>query len=155
MDGVHCMAPAYIKASVAQSLERMGLATLDLLYIHNAAESQLPALGYDVFMARLQAALTACEELRREGKIRWYGLATWSCFRQPPPALTTEPSSDYYALPSSLYLSLAEVVAAAERAAGGAHHGFRFIQVSLIVMPCPPCPPCPTCCIAGSSFRTL
>jgi hypothetical protein len=48
------------------------------------------------------------------GKIVYYGLATWDCFRVPP----DHPS----------YLSLDEVVRLATKV-GGARHGFRFVQL--------------------------
>jgi hypothetical protein len=79
--GVHSMAPPFLAASLARSLSELGLASVDLLYLHNPAESQLAALGRDAFMARLRAAFGFCEEARRAGRIRAYGIASWSCFR--------------------------------------------------------------------------
>ena len=34
---------------------------VDVLYLHNAGEMQLPAVGREGFMERLRAAFTACE----------------------------------------------------------------------------------------------
>lgn len=79
--GVHSMAPPFLAASLHRSLAELGLAAVDLLYLHNPAESQLAALGRDAFMARLRAAFGFCEEARRAGRIRAYGIASWSCFR--------------------------------------------------------------------------
>jgi hypothetical protein len=53
-------------------------------------------------------------EARMLGKIVYYGLATWDCFRVPP----DHPS----------YLSLDEVVRLATKV-GGPRHGLRFIQL--------------------------
>jgi hypothetical protein len=52
--------------------------------------------------------------MRIDGKIQYYGLASWDCFRVPP----SHP----------LYVSLQEVVEVA-MAAGGKKHGFRAVQV--------------------------
>ncbi len=113
--GIHCMAPAYLEYQLDQSLENLGLETLDLLYLHNAAESQIPVIGHDAFMARLQAAFEFYERARAKNRIRYYGMATWSCFR-------VSPKQD------SEYLNLDAVVKLAERV-GGVDHGFRFIQL--------------------------
>jgi aryl-alcohol dehydrogenase-like predicted oxidoreductase len=54
------------------------------------------------------------EKYRSNNKIRYYGMATWTCFRVPPD--------------NKEYLSLEEVVRLAEKI-GGKGHGFRFIQL--------------------------
>lgn len=113
--GMHCMAPAYLEDQLSQSLSNLGLATLDLVYLHNAAESQLPEVGREEFMRRLRLAFEFYEKARADGRIRYYGMATWNCFRVEP-----EESGEY--------LSLQEVVALAT-SVGGESHGFRFIQL--------------------------
>eukprot|EP00878_Enallax_costatus_P038896 GHUV01044385.1.p1 GENE.GHUV01044385.1~~GHUV01044385.1.p1 ORF type:complete len:396 (+),score=75.04 GHUV01044385.1:591-1778(+) len=47
---VHCLTRACIRTSVTQSLEKLRIETLDLLYLHNAAEVQLRPLGKEPFM---------------------------------------------------------------------------------------------------------
>lgn len=113
--GMHCMAPAYLEDQLNQSLANLGLGTLDLIYLHNAAESQLPEVGREEFMHRLRLAFEFYEKARAEGRIRYYGMATWNCFRVEP-----EESDEY--------LSLEDVVGLAH-AVGGESHGFRFIQL--------------------------
>ena len=54
------------------------------------------------------------ERYRSNNKIRYYGMATWTCFRVPQD--------------NKEYLSLEEVVNLAEKI-GGKQHGFRFIQL--------------------------
>jgi aryl-alcohol dehydrogenase-like predicted oxidoreductase len=54
------------------------------------------------------------ERYRTQNKIRYYGMATWTCFRVPPT--------------SSEYLSLEQVVKCADSISGKGS-GFRFIQV--------------------------
>lgn len=41
----HCMHPAFLEQQLQSSLRHLGLETVDLMYIHNPAESQLPHLG--------------------------------------------------------------------------------------------------------------
>lgn len=113
--GMHCMAPNYLNDQLNISLANLGIQTLDLMYLHNAAESQLPEVGRVEFMRRLKLAFEFYETARADGRIRYYGLATWNCFRGNP-----EEASDY--------LSLETVVQLAETV-GGPDHGFRFIQL--------------------------
>jgi aryl-alcohol dehydrogenase-like predicted oxidoreductase len=113
--GMHCMAPAYLDDQLNQSLSNLGVQTLDLMYLHNAAESQIPEVGRAVFMERLKLAFEFYERARTENRIRYYGLATWNCFRVEP-----EESDEY--------LSLEAVVQLAE-SVGGQNHGFRFVQL--------------------------
>ena len=114
----HCIHPLCLEASLALSLERLNLESVDLFYLHNAAEMQLQELGREAFMQRLLLAFQFLEKAKAEGKIRHYGLATWSCFRVPP----TDPT----------YLPLAEVVKIAEAAAEGTRgHGLQYIQLPI------------------------
>jgi len=113
--GMHCMAPAYLNDQLNQSLSNLGLQTLDLMYLHNAAESQIPEIGLELFMQRLKLAFEFYEKARADGRIRYYGLATWNCFR-----VTPEESDE--ALNLETVLQLAESV-------GGGNHGFRFVQL--------------------------
>lgn len=112
--GIHCMSPKYLSDQLERSRKNLGLETIDLMYLHNAAESQLPVVGRPEFMHRLKAAFAFYEAARRENKIRYYGMATWNCFRvkQDHPE----------------YLALEEVIDLA-RTIGGDRHGFRFIQL--------------------------
>ena len=114
----HCMHPACLEASLNLSLQRLNLETVDLLYLHNAAEMQLQALGREVFMQRLLAAFEFLEKAKAEGTIRHYGLATWNCFRVPP----SDPS----------YLPLSEVLKIAEVAAQGTSgHALQYLQLPI------------------------
>ncbi len=114
--GSHCMTPSFLNHELNQSLKNLGLETLDLMYLHNAAESQLGEIGYSQFMNRLQTAFEFYEQARQENRIRYYGLATWNCFRAQP-----NQTADY--------LSLEAVVQIAESVGGKETHGFRFIQL--------------------------
>ncbi len=115
VEGSHCMSPSYLDDQLDRSLRNLGLETLDLMYLHNAAESQLPAVGRPEFYQRLMSAFTFYESAREENRIRHYGMATWSCFRSRPDN-------------EEEYMNLETVVEIA-RSIGGENHGFRYIQL--------------------------
>jgi aryl-alcohol dehydrogenase-like predicted oxidoreductase len=66
------------------------------------------------FMEMLAKAFELYEKYRSQDKLRYYGMATWTCFRVPAG--------------SSEHLSLEQCVKVAE-SVGGKGHGFRFIQL--------------------------
>ena len=111
--GAHCMTPRYLRDQLDRSRANLGLATLDVYYIHNP-ETQLSEVKRDEFMTRIRAAFAALEEAVAGGLIARYGTATWSGYRDDPGG------------PG--YLSLAELVAAA-RDVGGPDHHFKVIQL--------------------------
>jgi aryl-alcohol dehydrogenase-like predicted oxidoreductase len=112
--GYNVMNPGYIKRCIDKSLTNMHLDTIDLMYIHNAFESWHQDVDKQEFMDMLAKVFEVYEKYRSNNKIRYYGMATWTCFR-------VHPSSEEY-------LSLEEVVKLAHEI-GGNHHGFRFIQL--------------------------
>lgn len=65
-------------------------------------------------MEMLAKAFEMYEKYRANNKIRYYGMATWTCFRVPSE--------------SPEYLSLEQAVKCAE-GVGGKDHGFKFIQL--------------------------
>lgn len=118
--GSHCMTPAYLQHQLDQSLKNLGVSSVDVYYIHNP-ESQLGSISQDEFYDRLRRAFERLEQNRGEGKLRYYGVATWNGFRVP------ENSPQHHSL--TRMIELAGDV-------GGANHGFRFIQLPLnLAMP--------------------
>jgi aryl-alcohol dehydrogenase-like predicted oxidoreductase len=113
VDDCHAMSVSYLRDQVERSRANLGLETIDLLYLHNAPDAQLPVVGHDEFVRRLTEAFGLLEELRSTGRLGAYGLATWDCLRA--------------ARGSPGYLSLEEAVGVAREVAGD-HHGFRFVQ---------------------------
>jgi aryl-alcohol dehydrogenase-like predicted oxidoreductase len=111
--GAHCMTPRFLADQIDRSRENLGLATIDLYYLHNP-ESQLEAVDRDEFTRRLRAAFETFEAAVAAGKIARYGTATWNGYREPAG--------------SRGLLVLADVVAVA-REVGGADHHFRAIQL--------------------------
>ncbi|MGD0250562.1 MAG: aldo/keto reductase [Thermoplasmata archaeon] len=113
VDGCHAMSPSYLTDQLDRTLHNLGLATIDLLYLHNAPDAQIPVVGRDVFLERLEGAFRLYESFRENGRLVAYGLATWDCLR----ARRSDPG----------FLSLETAVRLA-RKVGGVEHGFRFVQ---------------------------
>lgn len=109
---VHCMTPAYLSQQIGVSLENLGLATIDVYYLHNP-ETQLNFVSPDEFRRRIRAAFERLEAEAADGRIRFYGVATWD-------GLLAETTDQDY-LPLSLLIDLAREV-------GGDNHRFRFLQ---------------------------
>lgn len=111
----HCMTPAYLQNQLDQSLKNLDVSTVDVYYIHNP-ESQLAYVSEAEFYHRLQSAFERLEENRKDGKLRYYGVATWNGFRVAPN------SPEYHSLERMVELA---------RQVGGQDHGFRFIQLPI------------------------
>jgi len=89
------------------------LECIDLIYIHNSVEGN-PEMSKETFLQKLKDVFEFYEQKRKDGKIRFYGMATWECFRV---------AEDH-----KMFLSLEKVVEIA-KSVGGNDHGFRFIQL--------------------------
>jgi aryl-alcohol dehydrogenase-like predicted oxidoreductase len=74
------MTPRYLSHQLAQSLRNMNLEAVDVYYVHNP-ETQLQVIARDEFDRRLRAAFEQLERERAEGRLRFYGAATWNGFR--------------------------------------------------------------------------
>jgi aryl-alcohol dehydrogenase-like predicted oxidoreductase len=107
--GMHSMAPDFLEHQIECSRSNLGVDTIDVFYLHNP-ETQLPHRTPAEFDAVLRAAFARLEQLAGQGKIRWYGAATWNGFRQ----------KDGLSLPHLVTLAIEE---------GGPEHHFRFIQL--------------------------
>jgi aryl-alcohol dehydrogenase-like predicted oxidoreductase len=118
--GSHCMTPAYLQHQLDQSLRNLGVACIDVYYVHNP-ESQLGHVSESEFYHRLERAFERLEQNRRQGKLSYYGVATWNGFRA--------------SASSGQHHSLSKMIEVA-RQTGGTDHGFRFIQLPLnLAMP--------------------
>ena len=112
--GYHCMTVPYLKDQLGRSLKNLGVDCIDLMYLHNAVEGQIKDITKEKFLENLHNAFEFYEQQRATGKIRFYGMATWECFR-----VSHE---------NPQYLSLQETWEMAKKV-GGENHGFRFIQL--------------------------
>jgi aryl-alcohol dehydrogenase-like predicted oxidoreductase len=113
VDGCHAMSVNYLRDQFERSRANLGLATIDLLYLHNAPDAQLVVVGREEFERRLRASFELYEQFRDAGTLGAYGLATWDCLR----AKRTDPG--YFAVEDALRVA---------RDVGGENHGFRFLQ---------------------------
>jgi aryl-alcohol dehydrogenase-like predicted oxidoreductase len=113
--GYNVLNPNFLKRCIDKSLANLHLATLDLVYVHNPFESWYEDVSREDFFQMLSKVFEAYEEYRTLNKIRYYGMATWTCFRVPPD--------------SKEYLSLEDITKTAEKVGGLGKHGFRFIQL--------------------------
>jgi aryl-alcohol dehydrogenase-like predicted oxidoreductase len=109
----HCIAPRFLADQLDRSRANLGVETIDVYFVHNP-ETQLGAVDQATFLARMRAAFELLEGAVRDGKIRWYGAATWTGFRQPATARE--------------HLSLPGLVGLAREVAGDGHH-FGMIQL--------------------------
>lgn len=120
VQGCHAMTPHYLEDQLARSLVNWGVETLDLYYLHNP-ETQLAEVSPQEFANRLRTAFQFLEKKVSEGKIRMYGMATWSGFRNAPE--------------NRDHLSLEDICILAREAGGGGHH-LKVVQLPInLVMP--------------------
>lgn len=111
--GCHVMSPKYLENQIEVSRQNLGVATLDVYYLHNP-ETQAAHVVRGEFTRRVHAAFSALEKAVSEGKIRMYGTATWNAYR------VGQDSRESLSLPD--LLRIAEEV-------GGKDHHFRAIQL--------------------------
>lgn len=111
--GCHAMTPKYLEDQLNRSLENLGVETIDIYYLHNP-ETQLGDVSRTEFLNRLRETFKWCEEKTAQGKIAFYGTATWNGYRVSPQAQD--------------YLSLEEIHCIAREIAGAEHH-FKVIQL--------------------------
>ena len=110
----HCMTPEYLSDQIDRSLKNLNVECIDLVYLHNAVEGQMKDVSHEQFMEKLEKVIRMYEEKRTRGTIRYYGMATWECFRVD----NGNPQ----------YLSLETIVNMA-REIGGENNGFKFVQL--------------------------
>jgi len=120
VSGGHCLTPRYLSDQIARSKRNLGLATLDVYYLHNP-EQQLDSVDRSKFHDVMRAAFTTLEEHVSDGSITTYGCATWQGFRTPPG--------------SRNHLALEDLVSLAREVGGDAHHfGVVQLPVNLAMM---------------------
>lgn len=111
--GCHAMTPKYLEDQLNRSLANLGLETVDIYYLHNP-ETQLGEVERPEFLDRTRKAFEWLESKVKEGKIKYYGTATWNGYRVAPQAQD--------------YLSLEELNCVAREVAGNDNH-FKVIQL--------------------------
>ncbi len=105
--------PDFLENQLDRSLSNLGVETIDIYYVHNP-EMQLTEVSSEELSRRLRAVFELLEKATSDGKIQYYGTATWGGYRQPPTAKS--------------FLSLESVISLA-REVGGEKHHCRFVQL--------------------------
>lgn len=116
----HCMHPNFLEDQLSRSLDNLGLETLDVYYLQNAVESQLPLIGEAKLWDRLAKAMEFFEKKVQENKIRSYGLATFLCFREKSES-------------EGLYFNLQKTVELAQKV-GGQNHNLKYVMMPINIM---------------------
>jgi aryl-alcohol dehydrogenase-like predicted oxidoreductase len=111
--GQHCLAPRFLADQIERSRRNLGLATLDVYYLHNP-EVQLDEVSRDEFRRRLRAAFEVLEAACAAGRLGAYGTATRGGYLRDPEVRD--------------HLALGELIPAA-RDAGGVDHHFRVVEL--------------------------
>ncbi|MBI2890416.1 MAG: aldo/keto reductase [Nitrospirae bacterium] len=83
--GCHCIAPGYLSHQIDVSRHNLGVETLDLYYLHNP-EQQLDEVDRSEFERGLARAFEVLERAADDGRVRFYGTATWNGYRADPSA---------------------------------------------------------------------
>jgi aryl-alcohol dehydrogenase-like predicted oxidoreductase len=107
--GMHSMAARFLADQIDRSRANLGVDTVDVFYLHNP-ETQLGFHTRAEFDDRVRRAFAELERQVEQGKIRWYGAATWDGLRK----------SDGLSLPRLFEIATE---------AGGPDHHFRFVQL--------------------------
>ncbi len=119
----HCIHPQFLATQLDASLERLGVARLDVLLLHNPEYFLIDAAARGVerdaavaaYRQRLRRAFAALEEHVAAGRIGWYGVSSNGFVVDP-----SDPS----------FTSMHDVVAEA-RAAGGDDHHLAVAQLPM------------------------
>ena len=120
VSGGHCLSPRYLADQIERSKRNLGLASLDIYYLHNP-EQQLDSIPREVFESIMRSAFSELEDQVRRGNVGCYGCATWNGFRIDPGARN--------------HLSLEQLTSIAVDVAGSKHH-FKAIQLPInLAMP--------------------
>lgn len=100
----------------------MNLECVDILFLQNPYEAQGPYNTDNVFFDRLTQAFECLEGLVAAGKIKHYGISTYSSLRTKP-------------IEHKMHLNLQKVARIAQQVAGKDNH-FGFVQAPMnVIMP--------------------
>jgi len=106
----HSLEPAFLEENLRASLGNLGIAQVDVFYLHNP-ETQWKPETPEEFYSQMRAAFVRCEEMASAGLLRFYGAATWDGFRAEKNAVSLH--------------RLVEIA----REIAGQRHRFRFVQL--------------------------
>ena len=128
----HCLHPEFLDDQLTGSLDRLGLATLDVCLLHNPeyflSDAKQRKLVVDAstldelqteFYRRLEQAFVYFEQQIDAGRIQYYGVSSNTSTTRPDDPEAT---------------SLSRMLEVAQRSAqqtGKSHHGFRVLQLPM------------------------
>lgn len=121
--GCHALSVEFLANQLATSRQNLGLATIDLYYLHNP-ETQLSIVESEELNERLGAAFAFMETQLERDAATAYGIATWDGLRRQPTApdsLALEPMTriagrGFSAVQAPLNLAMPEALAAPSQA---------------------------------------
>ncbi|MGH7652704.1 MAG: aldo/keto reductase [Gemmatimonadaceae bacterium] len=113
--GGHCLTPRYLDDQIRRSQRNLGLAFIDVYYLHNP-EQQLDVVPRPRFLKAMAEAFGFLEQQVQSGVIGCYGCSSWAGFRVAPEARN--------------HLSLEELFTIARQVGGKKHH-FTVIQAPI------------------------
>ena len=130
----HCLHPEFLEEQLTLSLDRLGLATLDVCLLHNPeyflSDAKNRKLSVDStsleelrieFYRRLQQAFVYFEGQVDAGRIQYYGVSSNTCTAKPE------------ALEATSLSRMLKAAHAAANEAGKANHHFRVLQLPMNV----------------------
>lgn len=107
------LTPGYIDWSFEKSLENIGTDYIDIYFLHNI-EDQLTIFDREKFYRKVWTVFRLLEGKVSEGKLKYYGIATWNGLRL-----------DYS---HKQHINIQDMVNIAKEV-GGQNHHFKFIQL--------------------------
>lgn len=107
------LTPSYIDWSFEKSLENLETDYIDVYFLHNP-EDQLTVFNTEKFYRKIWTVFRLLEGKVSEGKLRYYGIATWNALRVD--------------FGERQHINLKDIVDIAKEV-GGENHHFRFIQL--------------------------
>ena len=110
----HNLSTKYVEYEMEKTVYTFRDLTLDTVFLHNP-ESQLHIKSRDAVLNLIKGGFKCLEAYVHQGKIKGYGIATWSAFEK-------ENELGYFTVQD--FLNVAEEI-------GGRHHHFRAIQLPI------------------------
>jgi aryl-alcohol dehydrogenase-like predicted oxidoreductase len=110
---VMALTPSAIRASLEDSLRSLKLEYIDLVLIRSP---EWLVIESDNWMPQLLEIFALLEEFRSKGKVKWYGISSWTGFLR--------------SISHPLHLPLESILMFTKQVLGRTH-GFRFIQLPL------------------------
>jgi aryl-alcohol dehydrogenase-like predicted oxidoreductase len=110
----HCLEKTFIENEINKNIKELKTNCIDILFLHNP-EQQLEVKSKNEFIEQLLVAFETLEKFCQDGKIKHYGISTWSGF-----GINKKEKK----------FSLDEIIDVAQKV-NGSQNNFKFIQLPL------------------------